>query len=185
VTNFEDPFNLEKVRESMIKDSLRVAALVMLMSHTGCGGSEDDEPIEMMSTTSLPAECRQEPAAVNAFGPDPDEFVGDGEIFVSIDEVWEAYSQGKKIIFLDARPPSDYVLHHIEGAISMPFYDVESCFSLLPKDVWIVAYCACPHNESVYAAEALMDEGFTKVRVLNEGYIEWRQREYPTSDQTE
>ena len=61
----------------------------------------------------------------------------------------------------------------------MPFFDVEKCYSVLPKDTWIVTYCACPHNESEHAANVLKENGYEKVRVLNEGYIEWKEAGYP------
>ena len=88
-------------------------------------------------------------------------------------------------MFIDARPPLDYNLHSIKNSISLPYYNVEKCVDFLPKDVWYVTYCACPHNESQYAASVLEDNGFSKVRVLDEGYIEWRNQGYPTTDNPE
>ena len=99
--------------------------------------------------------------------------------FVSIDELKAAYDKGKAMVILDARPPADYVRSHTSGAVSVPFYAVKDYLDQLPKDKWIVAYCACPHAESGKAAKALKDNGYTKVKVFNEGFIEWRTRKYP------
>jgi len=103
----------------------------------------------------------------------------DGDLYESNESVHRAYAGGKPLIMLDARPPGDYLWEHIEGAVSMPYYDVEKCFSVLPKDTWVVTYCACPHNESEHAANILLEHGYEKVRVLNEGYIEWKEAGYP------
>jgi cytochrome c oxidase cbb3-type subunit 3/ubiquinol-cytochrome c reductase cytochrome c subunit len=84
---------------------------------------------------------------------------------------------------LDARAPSDYLNEHIEGAVSVPFYDPAPYFDKLPKDVWLVCYCACPHAESGQLAEKLRAQGFTKVTVLDEGLGFWRAQKYGTTGQ--
>jgi cytochrome c oxidase cbb3-type subunit 3/ubiquinol-cytochrome c reductase cytochrome c subunit len=100
--------------------------------------------------------------------------------FVAADTVKTALDKKQKFILLDARPPSDYVTDHITGAVSVPFYGVAEYLTQLPKDVWIVTYCACPHAESGKAYDALKANGYTKIKVLNEGYRVWKQRGYPT-----
>jgi cytochrome c oxidase cbb3-type subunit 3 len=116
------------------------------------------------------------PAVLNPSGPEP--VLGDGR-FVSVDVVKKELDRGVKIVLLDARPPSDYVFDHIAGAISIPFYEVEKHLARLPKDVWIVAYCACPHAESGSAIDALARNGYTKGKVLDEGVAVWKARGYP------
>ena len=165
---------------SVMKGIFGIGLLLFISALVACGGAEETDGTD--NEDEVGAQCASMVSPINLEGSEPDAFEGDGDVFVSIDEAWAAYEQGQKFIILDARPPSDYVMHHIEGAISIPFYDVDDCYAGLPKDVWIMTYCACPHNESVHAAETLLENGFTKVRVLNEGYIEWRNRDYPTSD---
>lgn len=116
------------------------------------------------------------PAVLNPSGPEPS--LGDGR-FVSVDVVKRELDRGVKIVLLDARPPNDYVFEHIAGAISVPFYEVEKHLARLPKDVWIVAYCACPHAESGSAIDALARNGYTKGKVLDEGVAVWKARGYP------
>ena len=81
---------------------------------------------------------------------------------------------------LDARAPSDYVTEHIAGAVSVPFYDPQPYFAALPRDVWLVCYCACPHAESGQLAQKLGAAGFKNVTVLDEGLGVWRARKYGT-----
>ena len=143
-----------------------------------------------------PAECPE--VVYVGQGPEPSSFHSGGQLCESsdaiegsdtsclgIDVIYPAYAAGEKFIFIDARPPLDHNLHNIKDSISLPYYDVEKCVDFLPKDAWYVTYCACPHNESQYAASVLQDNGFSKVRVLDEGYIEWRNRGYPTTDNPE
>jgi cytochrome c oxidase cbb3-type subunit 3/ubiquinol-cytochrome c reductase cytochrome c subunit len=88
--------------------------------------------------------------------------------------------KGARMALLDARAPSDYANEHIAGAVSVPFYDVDPYVDQLPRDVWLVAYCACPHAESGQLAQKLAAKGFPKVTVLEEGIGVWRARNYGT-----
>ena len=89
--------------------------------------------------------------------------------------------RGKRIAILDARAPSDFLREHIEGAASVPYYDPTSYFDKLPKDTWLVAYCACPHAESQTLAQKLLDAGFPKVTVLDEGFGSWKAKGNPVA----
>ena len=51
---------------------------------------------------------------------------------------------------------------------------------VLPRERWIVTYCACPHAESGDLAAKLVAAGFTKVTVLNEGLGYWKSKGYKT-----
>lgn len=43
-----------------------------------------------------------------------------------------------------------------------------------PRDRVVVTYCACPSDEAaIRAAQLLLDEGFTRVRVLKGGWVAW------------
>jgi cytochrome c oxidase cbb3-type subunit 3/ubiquinol-cytochrome c reductase cytochrome c subunit len=119
-------------------------------------------------------------ACLNPGGPDPAfELVDDR--FIGVDAVHTALAAGSKMIIMDARGHADFVEGHIEGAVSVPFYQLESVIDELPKDVWIVAYCGCPHAISGQAFDALRAAGFTKTAVLDEGYYVWVERGYPVA----
>ena len=64
--------------------------------------------------------------------------------------------------------------------MSVPFYDPSPYLAALPKDAWLVCYCACPHAESGQLAQKLMAAGFSKVTVLDEGFLVWKARNYGT-----
>ena len=117
-------------------------------------------------------------------GSEPIGFDAAGDDFLlGIDTIYPEYERGAKFIFVDARPPADFNLHTIVGAISIPYYDMPTCAETIPRDAWVVTFCACPHDESVAAAEYLTEAGHEKVVVLDEGYIVWRlERGYPTTE---
>lgn len=100
--------------------------------------------------------------------------------YVPADDVYAAYTAGRSFIIIDARPKSDYLRGHIKGAISIPFYDIESAVGLLPRDIWIVTYCVCPHALSGKAADTLKAADYDKVAVLDEGFFFWQNKGYPS-----
>lgn len=112
-------------------------------------------------------------------GPEPDFVLGNR--YTPADTIKRELDRGASFGFLDARPPADYSAGHIAGANNVPFYEAASYVSALPKDKWLVCYCACPHAESGRLADTLFENGFTKVTILDEGYLVWRDRGYPVN----
>ena len=113
---------------------------------------------------------------LNPDGPEPDFTVGDE--FISCDDVKAALDAGSKMILLDARPQSDYAFEHITGAANIPFFEIETRYTEVPEDVWVIAYCGCPHDESGILARGLRAQGHKKVAVLDEGYFVWKEKGY-------
>jgi len=114
---------------------------------------------------------------LNPGGPEP-EWDPKAE-FISVDAVKLAMDRGASFIFADARAASDYSGSHITGAISVPFYRVDAYLPELPKERFVITYCACPHAESGAAATVLRARGYPRVAVLDEGFKVWRSRGYP------
>ncbi len=85
-------------------------------------------------------------------------------------------------IILDVRPKASYDAGHITGATSFPEADVDTLIKGLPKDKAIVAYCACPAEEtSVRVAKKLKDQyGFSYqyVNVLLGGWDLWQTKSH-------
>ena len=120
------------------------------------------------------------PVPLNPRGPEPRDFRAHPQT-TGADLVKRELDRGAKMALLDARAPSDYTNNHIKGAVSVPFYDPDPYFAALPRDAWLVCYCACPHAESSSLAAKLVAKGFTKVTVLDEGLGVWMTRKYGTS----
>jgi cytochrome c oxidase cbb3-type subunit 3/ubiquinol-cytochrome c reductase cytochrome c subunit len=117
-------------------------------------------------------------AVINPEGEMPSFELREGR-FVAADAVKEALDSGKRLVLLDARATSDFLVSRLAGAISVPFYDAEKAAPSLPKDTFIVAYCGCPHAASGQAVDALAALGFELLAVLDEGFFYWEEQGYP------
>lgn len=99
--------------------------------------------------------------------------------FVPVDAVKRELDRKATMVIVDARAPGDYAQMHVAGSISVPFYQVEAFAPQIPKDRYVLTYCACPHASSVRARDALRALGYARVAVLDEGILAWRDRGYP------
>jgi cytochrome c oxidase cbb3-type subunit 3/ubiquinol-cytochrome c reductase cytochrome c subunit len=114
---------------------------------------------------------------LNPRGPQPS--FDEKADFIPVDVVKRELARNATMIIADARAPSDFVRAHVAGAISVPFYQVKDYAPQIPKDRWIITYCACPHAASVKSRDAFRALGYKKVAVLDEGVLAWRDRGYP------
>lgn len=87
-------------------------------------------------------------------------------------------------IFLDARTPAEYDQGHIESAVNLPWYDVDTYFEsvilTLDPEAMFITYCdgeACPLSHDL--AMFLKDLGFTRVKVLVNGWSLWKEHRLP------
>jgi cytochrome c oxidase cbb3-type subunit 3/ubiquinol-cytochrome c reductase cytochrome c subunit len=119
------------------------------------------------------------PVPLHPGGPEPEGFAATPEL-TRLDVVKSQLDRGARMALLDARAPSDYITEHIADAVSVPFYDPEPYVAQLPKDSWLVCYCSCPHAESGQLAQKLLQRGFAKVTVLDEGLRVWKAKSYAT-----
>ncbi|MCR5857401.1 metalloregulator ArsR/SmtB family transcription factor [Mesorhizobium sp. J428] len=78
------------------------------------------------------------------------------------------------VTVLDVRPPDEFAVGHVPGAINIPLSELEERLTELDQDHEIVAYCRGPWCVlSFEAVAALRARGFT-VRRLEDGLPEWR-----------
>jgi rhodanese-related sulfurtransferase len=89
-------------------------------------------------------------------------------------------------LFLDARAPEEFTQGHIAGAKNLPWHGVEDHFfeatDEIANDTPIVTYCdgdAC--DLSSHLASFLIENGFTNVRVLVNGWALWQANSLPTA----
>ena len=132
---------------------------------------------------TLPPPTGKEPLVIHPKGKDPvwkatrPDATGEPR-FVSVDEVNRAYTEKRRMVIVDARPPSDWMRAWITGSVSIPYHDMKR-LSAVPKDVWVIAYCACPHHLSGIVVDELRKNGHKRALVLDEGVLEWHRRGYP------
>lgn len=134
---------------------------------------------------ALPAPTGKEPLVLNPNGRDPqwknlrDDPANTGTPrFVPADEVKKALDEKRKLIIIDARPQSEWMRVHVAGAVSIEYFQ-PSRLAEVPKDVWAIAYCACPHHLSGIIVDELIKRGHTKALILDEGINVWHQKGYP------
>jgi cytochrome c oxidase cbb3-type subunit 3/ubiquinol-cytochrome c reductase cytochrome c subunit len=130
----------------------------------------------------LPEPTGKEPLVVNPTGKNPTWKPRDNR-FIGVDAVAKALAEKKKLIIIDARPPSDWRRVHIAGAVSIPYHDMKRLDEIVAKhkDTYVVAYCACPHHLSGIVIDELVKRGHTKALVLDEGINLWHQKKYPVT----
>lgn len=137
-----------------------------------------ERPVEGGSATP-PRPGALSDVVINPTGPDAT--LPSPADFVKADDVKGEIDRGAALVIVDARPPSDYVKGHIAGAISVPFYEVDAYAPQIPKERYVVTYCACPHAISSQARDAFRRLGYPRAAVLDEGVTIWQQRGYPMS----
>jgi rhodanese-related sulfurtransferase len=100
---------------------------------------------------------------------------------ISVEELKSKIAGNEPVAVIDVRGSSsisDSSLK-IRGAVHVKPRRLKSRLALaplkeVPRDRMIVTYCACPNDESaIVAAQTLIQNGFTQVRVLKGGWNEW------------
>ena len=90
----------------------------------------------------------------------------------------------KKHRFVDARDVSDYSAGHIQGAVNIPYHDVEKFRDKLndfPKDQVYITYCSSACDVSIDLAYVMVKMGFKKVYIFHGGWDEWKNAGYPAN----
>jgi ArsR family transcriptional regulator len=92
---------------------------------------------------------------------------------VSRDELL-AQTRAGLVAVLDVRPPDEFDLGHLPGAVNIPLRELEARCAEIDPAQEIVAYCRGPYCVLSYeAVAALRTKGF-KARRLEDGFPEWR-----------
>jgi len=94
---------------------------------------------------------------------------------VTLDEL-EVMINDKNVLLIDVRPPDEYGLGHITGAISVPLNELLCCLKDIAKEKEIIAYCRGPFCVLADEAVKILSENGYKVRRLDEGYPEWKMK---------
>lgn len=98
---------------------------------------------------------------------------------ISLADAKKAYDAGLAVL-VDTHSPEMFANERIEASINMPFNEVESYLSKMPKDKMIITYCSCPvENTSSAVADQLVKKGFKEVFALQGGTNAWKAAGYP------
>jgi len=136
--------------------------------------------------------------SINGFRQTPLPLVGDwsaaarmttvsGEYLdISIGDAARLFRE-KAAVFMDARSAADYSKGHIQGALNLPWQEVDQLFltvmAELPPDTPIVTYCdgetcSLSHDLAIF----LRDMGYVNVKVLVNGWTVWKEADLPVDE---
>lgn len=82
----------------------------------------------------------------------------------------DSLMQTQNVLLIDVRSASDYNKVHISGSINVPIQDYDQYLNDLPRDRWLICYCAGPPcDSSDFLALELIDAGYKRVAVYHDG----------------
>jgi len=83
------------------------------------------------------------------------------------------------VTVIDVRPPDEFALGHLPGAINVPLGELEGHLSALDADREIVAYCRGPWCVLSFEAVAVLRKRGFRARRVEDGMPEWRAAGFP------
>jgi rhodanese-related sulfurtransferase len=95
---------------------------------------------------------------------------------VSVEEAKKLIDDGAFV--LDVRTIDEYNSGHIEGAVLIPYTELEERISEVPRDRVIVVYCRSGRRSEI-ASKILQEKGFTQVNNMLGGINAWKAAGYP------
>lgn len=99
--------------------------------------------------------------------------------YLSVDQLKGELAGDQPPLVLDVRSEVEYVNGHIPGARFRSLSQIDHVSEIAGLDDNIVAYCGATEcQSSVEAAEQMMDDGYTHVRVLQGGFPAWQKAGY-------
>lgn len=86
-------------------------------------------------------------------------------------DLWDQLTAPDAFI-LDVRTAEEYAEEHIDGTVSIPFDQLEGRLDEIPQDK-VITVIGKDNSEGAQAAEKLIEAGYTGVRSLEGGMLEW------------
>ena len=86
---------------------------------------------------------------------------------------------GDKLFVLDVREPNEYQINRIAGSTLIPLGELPRRYQEIDRDQEIVALCKMG-GRSAKATDFLRSVGFTRVKNLRGGILEWVDKVDPT-----
>jgi rhodanese-related sulfurtransferase len=99
---------------------------------------------------------------------------------MTADELLASLEGPEGPIALDVRSPEEYLAGHIDGAINVPFDQIEANLDILNeyRERGLVVYCRTGHRAGI-AETTLRESGFERVWDLEGHMVSWNARELP------
>jgi adenylyltransferase/sulfurtransferase len=91
---------------------------------------------------------------------------------ITVEQLKQRLDRGEKVFILDVRNPPEYAICRIEGSTLLPLPELPMRFRELEPEREIIVHCKSGMR-SAKAVAFLRDQGFTKVKNLKGGILEW------------
>lgn len=88
------------------------------------------------------------------------------------------------VTVLDVRPPEEFIVGHVTGAVNIQLNELEAHLKQLDTKQEIVAYCRGPHCILAFDAVAKLREKGLNARRLKDGFPEWKLAGLPVESNT-
>ena len=154
--------------------NLILCLIILIIATSGCitGGETrtTDQVTPITTTTSTSAPTTTQPPTTSSTPP----LLGVGYQEISVQDVMKKIENKEDIIILDVRTPEEFEEGYIEGAILIPFQEVEQRHRELntPTDKEIIVYCKAGVR-SKKGAQKLTELGYTNVKEMGAGIDGW------------
>ena len=83
------------------------------------------------------------------------------------------------VTLLDVRPPDEFAVGHVPGALNIPLAELKARLGEIPTSTNVVAYCRGPWCVLAFDAVALLREAGRNAHRLDGGLPEWRRAGRP------
>ncbi len=93
--------------------------------------------------------------------------------YVSPQTVKEWQKEKRRVTLIDVRSAEEFHAGHIEGAVNIPYDQIEKRAHKVNREIPAVTYCILSSWRAPYAANTLKDLGFDKVYILEGGVSAW------------
>ena len=107
--------------------------------------------------------------------------------FITAMEVKKLMDEGDtSFLLVDNAPALAFDEEHIPGAVSYPWVHDLTLPVTLPRNKTLILYCPCGPGDvdSIDIAKQLRRFGYFRLKVLEGGWFEWLDHEYPTYQKT-
>lgn len=102
---------------------------------------------------------------------------------VNLEQAKELYEQNG--LFIDARDKEDFLAGHIQGAVNIPFDDLENYYpeiEKINKDRIIVTYCGGTDCDlSILLGNKLSEMGYKSIYIFFGGWTKWLNAGFPAA----
>ena len=162
--------------KSTIKNRIIIICLIILFLSAGCI-NETTSNIPKTSSESLATTTTASKTAATTIAPpitNPPETIGIVYEDISVQEAINEIENNGDITILDVRTSGEFEEGYIEGAIHIPYQELEKRHTELnvPKDQAIIVYCKAGVR-SKKGAQQLTELGYTNVKEMEAGIDGW------------